>query len=78
MKPLDYDPTYPKNPRTLAQYIKKHRKGKGLLIKELAEEFRIHEFTLIRREGGRLPHPRYLKKLRRAIPGLATVAQDSY
>ena len=78
MNPLDYDPTYRKNPATLGQYIRKFRKDKGLLIRELAEELGIHEFTLIKWEGGRLPHPKYLKKLRRAIPGLAAVVQDSY
>ena len=75
---MDYDPTYPKNPSTLGEYIRKYRKDKGLLIKEFARLLGIHEFTLIKWEGGRLPHPRYLEKLKRVIPGLAAVAQDSY
>jgi DNA-binding transcriptional regulator YiaG len=78
MNPLDDDPTYPKNPTNLARYIRKFRKDKRLLIREFAKELGIHKFTLIKWEGGRLPHPRYLKKLRKAIPGLAEVAQDSY
>jgi DNA-binding transcriptional regulator YiaG len=78
LNPLDYDPTYPKNPTNLAQYIRKFRKDKRLLIREFAKELGIHKFTLIKWEGGRLPHPKYLKKLRKAIPGLAEVAQDSY
>jgi DNA-binding transcriptional regulator YiaG len=75
---LDYDPTCPNNPTNLARYIRKFRKDKGLLIKEFPEEIGVHKFTLIKWEGGRLPHPKYLKKLTRAMPGLAAVAQDSY
>jgi DNA-binding XRE family transcriptional regulator len=77
LNPLDYDPTYPKNPTTLGEYIRKYRKDKGLLIRELAKEIGIHKFTLIKWEGGRMP-PKYLKKLRKAIPGLASAVQDSY
>jgi len=73
---LDDDPTYPKNPTKLAQYIRKFRKEKGFLIREFPEEIGVHKFTLIKWEGGRLPHPKYLKMLTRAIPGLAAVAQD--
>jgi DNA-binding transcriptional regulator YiaG len=69
---LDWDPTYPKNPRTLAEYIRKYRKDKGLLIREFARMLGIHEFTLIKWEGGRLPHPMYLEKLKRVIPGLTS------
>jgi len=58
--------------------MRKHRKDKGLLIRELAEELGVHEFTLIKWEGGRPAHPKYLNKLRSAIRGLAAVAQDSY
>jgi DNA-binding transcriptional regulator YiaG len=78
LNPLDYDPTYPKEPKTLGNYIRKHRKERGLLIREFARLLGIHEFTLIKWEGGRLPHPRCLEKLKRVIPGLAAVAQDSY
>jgi hypothetical protein len=77
LNPLDYDPTSPKNPTNLAQYIRKFRKERAL-IREFAKELGIHKFTLIKWEGGRLPHPKYLKKLRKAIPGLAEVAQGSY
>jgi transcriptional regulator with XRE-family HTH domain len=73
---LDYHPTYPKNPVTFAQYIRKYRKGKGLLVRELAERLGIHKFTLIKWEGGRLPHPKYLNRLKRVIPGLAAIARD--
>jgi hypothetical protein len=33
LNPLDYHPTYPKNPVTFTQYIRKYRKGKGLLVR---------------------------------------------
>ena len=68
---LDFDPTYPKNPTTLGDYIRKFRKDKGLLIRELANQIGIHKFTLIKWEGGRMP--RYEKQiiaLREGIPGV--------
>ena len=71
MNPLDYDPTYPQNPKTLAQYIRKCRKDKGLLIRELAQEIGVHKFTLIKWEDGRMP--RYKKQIRllsEGIPGV--------
>jgi len=43
------------------------------LIRAFARLLGIHEFTLIKREGGRLPHPRYLENLKRVIPGLDLV-----
>jgi hypothetical protein len=39
--------TYPKNPKTLGGYIRKHRKEKGFLIREFAKKLGIREFTLI-------------------------------
>jgi DNA-binding transcriptional regulator YiaG len=56
----------------------KFRKDKGILIGEFARELGIRKFTLIKWEGGRLPYPKCLEKLREAIAGLAEVAQDSY
>ena len=47
-------------------------------MREFARLLGIHEFTLIEWEGGRLPYPRHLEKLKRVIPGLAAVVQDSY
>lgn len=72
MNPLDYDPTYPRNPATLAQYIRKYRKDKGLLIREFAEEIGVHKFTLIKWEGNKQV-PRYkteILKLMKAVPGV--------
>jgi len=34
--PLDYDPTYPRNPKTLAEYTRKYRKDKGPTMRKLA------------------------------------------
>jgi DNA-binding transcriptional regulator YiaG len=67
---LDYDPTYPKNPRTLAEHIRKYRKDRGLLIRELAEELGIAEFTLINWEvRGRNPRSKaHIKTLKKLIP----------
>jgi hypothetical protein len=36
INPPDYDPTYPKNPNTLTEHIRKFRKENGLLIREFA------------------------------------------
>jgi DNA-binding XRE family transcriptional regulator len=71
LNPLDYDPAYHRNPGTLGQYIRKYRKDKGLLIRELAEEIGVHKFTLIKWEGGKQA-PRYgreIGKLVRAVLG---------
>jgi len=58
--------------QTLAQYIRKFREDKGLLIRELAEEIGIREFTLIKWEGNKQV-PRYKTeklKLMKAVPGV--------
>jgi len=71
-------PLTPKNPTTSAEYIRKFRKDKGLVIREFAKELGMHEFTLIKWEGGRLPHRKYLKRLRCLVPGLPEAAKDQY
>ena len=38
LNPLDYNPTYPKNPLTFGQHIRKYRKDKGLLIRDSNKE----------------------------------------
>ncbi len=79
MNKLDYDPTYPRNPKTLGEYSRKYRKDKGLTIGEIAQKLGIHELPPIRWENGkRLPHPKYLEGLRRVIPALVAVAKNSY
>ncbi len=76
MSPLDYDPKYERNPTTLAQYIRKFRKDKGLLIRELAEEVGVHKFTLVKWEGGRLPrYKTQIRALEAQIPGVKRFLQ---
>jgi putative heme degradation protein len=71
LNPLDYDPTYPKNPTNLAQYIRKYRKDKGLFIRELAQELGIAEFMLINWEvrGGMPRYKSHIRRLSEMIPG---------
>jgi transcriptional regulator with XRE-family HTH domain len=71
MNPLDYDPTYPRNPVTLAQYIRKYRKDKGLSGRELAERIGVAKFTVVKWEGGRMPRfQKQITALREGIPGV--------
>jgi DNA-binding transcriptional regulator YiaG len=71
LNPLDFDPTYLRNPTTSGEYIRTYRKDKGLLIREMAEEIGVHEFTLIKWEGGRIPSRNMdIKKLLRGVPGV--------
>jgi len=44
---LDFDPSYPKNPKTLGEHIRKFRMDKGLLIRESAEQLGISEHGVI-------------------------------
>ncbi|MFH1396944.1 MAG: helix-turn-helix transcriptional regulator [Candidatus Omnitrophota bacterium] len=44
---LDFNPKYPKNPQTLGEKIRKARMDKGLLQRELAEQIRVTEDTVI-------------------------------
>jgi len=62
LNPLDYDSTHPKNPYTLEECVRKYRKDKGFLCRELASGLGVTKFTIIKWKGGRLPHPKYLKK----------------
>jgi len=71
MNPLDYDPTYPRNPATLAEHIRKYRKDKGLTIAGLAQEIGIHKFTLSNWEiRGKVPRIKALRdRLIRSVEG---------
>ena len=54
----------------MADYIRKYRKDKGLLIREFAEEIGVHKFTLVKWEGGRMPRYKgQISKLMRVVPG---------
>jgi hypothetical protein len=39
LNPHEYDTTYPREPKTSGNYIRKHRKEKGLLIREFAKKW---------------------------------------
>jgi DNA-binding transcriptional regulator YiaG len=54
MNPLEYDPTYSKNPKNIGDYIKKFRKEKGLLLREFAQQLGFGEFTLMKWKNGRV------------------------
>jgi DNA-binding transcriptional regulator YiaG len=72
MNPLDYDPTYPKNPGTLGEYIRKFRKDKGLTMTEFAEQIGIHKFTVLNWEVRGTP-PRFkshIRALKAIVPGV--------
>lgn len=67
---LDFDPSYPKNPITLRDYIRKYRMEKGLLIRELAEQLRVTEDTVINWEvRGVRPCGKHLEKIMDYIAG---------
>jgi len=61
---LGFDPSYPKKPKTFGNYIRKFRKEKGLLIKELAKQLGVTEDTVINWEKrGRKPAKRHIRKI---------------
>jgi transcriptional regulator with XRE-family HTH domain len=69
---LDFDPAYPKEPKTLGEYIRKWRMDKGLLIKELAARLGVTEDTVINWERrGVRPCGNYMQRLRNFIPSIA-------
>ena len=62
---LDFDPDYPKEPKTLGERIRKARMDKGMQIKELAEMLEVTEDTVINWElRGRKPRGKNLKKIK--------------
>jgi predicted transcriptional regulator len=62
---LEFDPNYPKNPKTMGEYIRKWRMEKGLFQKDLARMIGVAEMTLFNREKGKTkPRHSKLKKLR--------------
>jgi hypothetical protein len=44
---LDFDPTYPKNPKTLRNYIRKWRMDKGIFQADLARMLGVVEMTVV-------------------------------
>ena len=60
----DFDPDYPKEPKTLGERIRKARMDKGLMIKELAEKIGVAEDTVINWEKrGIRPHDKSMERV---------------
>ncbi len=63
---LDFDPSYPREPKTLGERIRKTRMDKGLMIKELAEIIGVTEDTVINWElRGIKPRGKSLERVRK-------------
>jgi transcriptional regulator with XRE-family HTH domain len=63
---MESNPSYPKNPATLGEHIRKWRMDKGLLIRELAAQSGVTKDTVINWEiRGIVPAKRHAKKLTR-------------
>jgi DNA-binding XRE family transcriptional regulator len=69
---LDFNPAYPKNPRTLGDYIRKCRIDKGFSQAELAETIGVNEMTIVNWEiKGMVPRIKEVReRLRRFIARL--------
>ena len=62
---LDFNPAYPKEPKSLGENIRKARMDKGLLIRELASQIGVTEDTVINWEVRDIkPEGRNLEKIR--------------
>jgi transcriptional regulator with XRE-family HTH domain len=68
---LEFDPEYPRYPRTLGEYIRKWRMEQGLLIRELAGRVGVTDDTVINWEiRDKIPQAKMIReKLREGIPG---------
>ncbi len=65
---LDFNPSYPREPKTLGERIRKARMDKGLQIKELARLVGVTEDTVINWEvRGRKPRRKSLRRLKELI-----------
>jgi transcriptional regulator with XRE-family HTH domain len=64
----DFKPSYPKNPQTLGERIRKARMDKGLYAKELAKLVGVDECTLINWEKDRnMPQYKDVRNLQDAL-----------
>ncbi len=67
----DFDPDYPKEPKTLGERIRKARMDKGLMIKGLAEKIGVTEDTVINWEIRDMkPRGNNMKKLNEILSNL--------
>lgn len=71
------DPTYPKDPKTLGERIRKARMDKAWMVKQLAQRLGVTPDTVINWEKRNLkPMPKQVKRLRAAL-GVAIEPTDS-
>ena len=64
----DFDPDYPKEPKTLGERIRKARMDKGLMIKGLAEKIGVTEDTVINWEiRDMVPHGKSMGRVNRFL-----------
>lgn len=68
---LDFDPSYPRNPSTLGEHIRKFRKDKGLFQADLARMLGVNEMTIVNWEiRGMVPRVRAVReRLAREVEG---------
>jgi DNA-binding transcriptional regulator YiaG len=69
---LDFDPSYPKAPKTFGERLRKFRKEKGLSMRQFAEELGVSEDTVINWEV------REVRPGRRNLESLLKVLSDVY
>lgn len=69
---LDFNPTYPKNPSTLGDYIRKWRMEQGISQVDLAKRIGVNEMTIVNWEiKSKVPRIRSLREgLVREVPGV--------
>ncbi|MBU0706965.1 helix-turn-helix transcriptional regulator, partial [Patescibacteria group bacterium] len=64
----DFNPSYPKNPHTLGERIRKARMDKGLYAKELAKMLGVTDDTMLNWEKGRnMPQYKDVRNLQNAL-----------
>jgi DNA-binding transcriptional regulator YiaG len=69
---LEFDPAYPRNPRTFGDYIRKWRMDKGISQASLAARLGVNEMTIVNWEiRGMVPAKRHIKRLARTLEGCA-------
>jgi DNA-binding transcriptional regulator YiaG len=69
---LEFDPTYPKNPKTLGDYIRKWRMEQGISQLDLAETLGVDEMTVVNWEiRGMVPRIKEVREsLTRSVEGV--------
>jgi len=69
---LDFDPAYPKEPKTFRDYIRKWRMEKGICQADLAKRIGVNEMTIVNWEKGKTkPAQKYLQRLSGFLDGVA-------